>query len=334
MPSARATCAPLRPASRCHWRVCRIRRIAILVGSLVVSSILVFLLLRLLPGDIAQAKLGIDGSPEAVEALREQYGLNRPLVVQYLDWLGGALRGDLGTSFISEVSVTDELQRKATVTLPLIAASATLAVLFAIPLGMLAALRFRKWDGIALSATSQLGIAVPAFWVGVILITIFAIQLGVLPAGGFPDTGWADTPEAVRSLILPATTLALAQGAMLMRFARSATIDVLQQDYFRTARATGLTRAQALRVHGVRNALIPVVSVLGMQISTLIVGAIIVESVFALPGIGQMLLQDVAIRDYTKVMGTVLATTALVFTVSFLIDVVLGWLNPKARQRS
>lgn len=314
------------------WYV--IRRIAILIGSLVVSSILVFLLLRLLPGDIAQAKLGIDGSPEAVEALREQYGLNRPLVIQYADWLGGALRGDLGTSFISEVSVTDELQRKATVTLPLIAASATLATLFAIPLGMLAALRFRKWDGIAISATSQLGIAVPAFWVGVILITIFAIQMGVLPAGGFPDLGWADTSAAVQSLILPATTLALAQGAMLMRFARSATIDVLQQDYFRTARATGLTRAQALRVHGVRNALIPVVSVLGMQISTLIVGAIVVESVFALPGIGQMLLQDVAIRDYNKVMGTVLATTALVFIVSFLIDVVLGWLNPRARQRS
>ena len=165
------------------------RRIAILIGSLVVSSILVFLLLRLLPGDIAQAKLGIDGSPEAVEALREQYGLNRPLVIQYLDWLGGAVRGDLGTSFISEVSVTDELQRKATVTLPLIAASATLATLFAIPLGMLAALRFRKWDGIALSATSQLGIAVPAFWVGVILITIFAIQMGILPAGGFPAAG-------------------------------------------------------------------------------------------------------------------------------------------------
>jgi peptide/nickel transport system permease protein len=314
------------------WYV--IRRITILMGSLVVSSILVFLLLRLLPGDIAQAKLGIDGSPEAVEALREQYGLNQPLIIQYLDWLGGAVRGDLGTSFISEVSVTDELQRKATVTLPLIAASAALAMLFAIPLGMLAALRFRRWDGIAISATSQLGIAVPAFWVGVILITIFAIQLGVLPAGGFPDQGWADTSAAVQSLILPATTLALAQGAMLMRFARSATIDVLQQDYFRTARATGLTRAKALRVHGVRNALIPVVSVLGMQISTLIVGAIVVESVFALPGIGQMLLQDVAIRDYTKVMGTVLATTALVFTVSFLIDVVLGWLNPRARQRS
>lgn len=314
------------------WNI--VRRIAILIGSLVVSSILVFLLLRLLPGDIAQAKLGIDGSPEAVEALREQYGLNRPLVVQYLDWLGGALRGDLGTSFISEVSVTDELQRKATVTLPLIGASATLAVLFAIPLGMLAALRFRKWDGIAISATSQFGIAVPAFWVGVILITVFAVQLGWLPAGGFPDGGWADTPAAIRSMMLPATTLALAQGAMLMRFARSATIDVLQQDYFRTARATGLTRAQALRVHGVRNALIPVVSVLGMQISTLIVGAIVVENVFALPGIGRMLLQDVAIRDYTKVMGTVLATTALVFTVSFLIDLVLGWLNPRARQRS
>ncbi|MEY4400992.1 MAG: ABC-type dipeptide/oligopeptide/nickel transport system, permease component [Actinomycetota bacterium] len=289
--------------------------------------------MRLLPGDLAQAKLGIYGTPEALEQLRAEYGLDRSLPAQYFAWLGDAVRGDLGLSVLTGADITAELLNKATVTLPLIGIASVIAVLIAVPLGMLSALRFRKWDGIGVSVASQLGIAVPTFWVGVILITIFAVQTQVFPSGGFPYDGWADLPAAFQSMLLPSFTLALAQGAVLMRFARSATIDVIQQDYFRTARATGLTRAQALRVHGVRNAMVPVVSVLGMQISTLIVGAIIVESVFALPGVGQMLLQDVNVRDYTKVQGTVAATTTLVFVVSFLVDVVLGFLNPRIRQR-
>ena len=313
------------------WYV--VRRLALLVVSLIASSALVFLLLRLLPGDLAQAKLGIYGTPEALAQLRAEYGLDKSLPEQYLSWLSKAVRGDLGLSVLTGADITGELLSKATVTLPLIGIASVLAVLIAVPLGMLAALRFRKWDGIATSAVSQLGIAVPTFWIGVILITIFAVQTQVFPSGGFPYDGWVDLGGAVQSLILPACTLALAQGAVLMRFARSATIDVIQQDYFRTARATGLSRSAALRVHGVRNALVPVVSVLGMQISTLIVGAIIVESVFALPGVGQMLLQDVNVRDYTKVQGTVAVTTALVFVVSFVIDLVLGWLNPRMRQR-
>ncbi|MEY2765702.1 MAG: ABC-type dipeptide/oligopeptide/nickel transport system, permease component [Actinomycetota bacterium] len=313
------------------WYV--VRRLALLAVSLIASSALVFLLLRLLPGDLAQAKLGIYGTPEALAQLRAEYGLDKSLPEQYLSWLSKAVRGDLGLSVLTGADITGELLSKATVTLPLIGIASVLAVLIAVPLGMLAALRFRKWDGIATSAVSQLGIAVPTFWIGVILITIFAVQTQVFPSGGFPYDGWADFGGAVQSLILPACTLALAQGAVLMRFARSATIDVIQQDYFRTARATGLSRSAALRVHGVRNALVPVVSVLGMQISTLIVGAIIVESVFALPGVGQMLLQDVNVRDYTKVQGTVAVTTALVFVVSFVIDLVLGWLNPRMRQR-
>ena len=313
------------------WYV--LRRFALLIVSLIVSSALVFLLLRLLPGDLAQAKLGIYGTPEDLTQLRTEYGLDKSLPEQYVSWLSKAVRGDLGLSVLTGADITSELLGKATVTLPLIGIASVLAVLIAVPLGMLAALRFRKWDGVATSAVSQLGIAVPTFWIGVILITIFAVQSQIFPSGGFPYDGWSNFGEAMKSLVLPACTLALAQGAVLMRFARSATIDVIQQDYFRTARATGLSRAGALRVHGVRNALVPVVSVLGMQISTLIVGAIIVESVFALPGVGQMLLQDVNIRDYTKVQGTVAATTALVFVVSFLIDLVLGLLNPRMRQR-
>jgi peptide/nickel transport system permease protein len=313
------------------WYV--LRRLALLAMSLVVSSALVFLLLRLLPGDIAQAKLGIYGTPEALEQLRAQYDLDKSLPVQYFNWLFGAVRGDLGLSVLTGADITQELVAKSTLTLPLIGFASFFAIIIAVPLGMLAALRFRKWDGVATSVVSQLGIAVPTFWVGVILITIFAVRNQVFPSGGFPYEGWANFPEAISALILPASTLALAQGAVLMRFARSATIDVIQQDYFRTARATGLSRLQALRIHGIRNAMVPVVSVLGMQISTLVVGAIIVESVFALPGIGQMLLQDVNVRDYTKVQGTVAVTTAFVFVISFVIDLVLGILNPRTRQK-
>lgn len=314
------------------WYVAR--RLSLLVVSLITSSIFVFLLLRLLPGDLAQAKLGIYGTPEALEQLRAEFGLDRSLPSQYLSWLSGAIRGDFGLSVLTGADITSELLAKATVTLPLIGLASLLALCLAVPLGMFAALRFRKWDGIGISVASQLGIAIPTFWLGVILITVFAVQAEILPSGGFPYEGWANVPDALQSLILPASTLALAQGAVLMRFARSATIDVIQQDYFRTARATGLSLGQALRVHGVRNAMVPVVSVLGMQISTLIVGAIIVESVYALPGVGQMLLQDVSIRDYTKVQGTVVATTSLVFIVSFLIDLVLGLLNPRIRHRA
>ena len=311
-----------------------VRRLALLLMSLIFSSAFVFLLLRLLPGDIAQAKLGIYGTPEALEQLRAEYGLDKSVIEQYLSWVSKAVRGDLGLSVLTGADITQEILAKATVTLPLIGIASVLAITIALPIGMYAALRFRKWDGIATSVVSQLGIAVPTFWVGVILITVLAVRNQVFPSGGFPYEGWTNFPAAINSLVLPTCTLALAQSAVLMRFVRSATIDVIQQDYFRTARATGLSRAQALRVHGVRNAMIPVVSVLGMQISTLIVGAIIVESVFALPGVGQMLLQDVDVRDYTKVQGTIAVTTALVFVVSFIIDLIIGILNPRARSKT
>ena len=290
-----------------------------------------FLLLRTLPGDLASLKLGVDANPEALTQVRQEFGLDKSLVAQYLDWVANAAQGDLGVSMLTGADISQEILNKATVTLPLIGLASVLAILFAVPLGMYSALNFRRRRGIAVSAASQLGIAIPTFWVGVILITIFAVKFQILPSGGFPDEGWSSWANCLESLVLPAATLALGQGAILMRFARSATIDVIQQDFFRTARSTGLSRSQALRIHGVRNAIVPVISVLGVQIATLIVGAIIVESVFSLPGIGQMLLQDVGIRDYTKVQGTVAATTAAVFFVSFLIDAIIALINPKAR---
>ena len=276
----------------------------------------------------------MNASPDALAQLERDYGLDKPLVVQYVDWLSGAVRGDLGTSMLTGADIASEIGSKATITLPLIALASLFAVLIALPIGMVSALRHRKLDGVALSTTSQLGIAIPTFWMGVMLISVFALRTSLFPAGGFPDEGWSAWAESVRSLMLPAITLGLAQGAVLARFARSATLDVMQQDYFRTARATGMTRAKALHVHGVRNALIPVISVLGVQISTLIVGAIVVENVFALPGIGQMLLQDVAIRDYPKVQGIVVCATAMVFVVGFFIDLAMAAVDPRARRAS
>ena len=290
-----------------------------------------FFLLRTLPGDLASLKLGVDANPKALAQVRQEFGLDKSLGGQYLEWISDAARGDLGVSMLTGADISQEILNKATVTLPLIGLASVLAILFAVPLGMYSALNFRNRRGIGVSAASQLGIAIPTFWVGVILITIFAVKFQILPSGGFPDEGWSSWANCLESLILPSTTLALGQGAILMRFARSATIDVIQQDFFRTARSTGLSRSQALRIHGIRNAIVPVISVLGVQIATLIVGAIIVESVFSLPGIGQMLLQDVGIRDYTKVQGTVAATTAAVFFVSFLIDAIIALINPKAR---
>ena len=290
-----------------------------------------FFLLRTLPGDLASLKLGVDANPEALMQVRQEFGLDQSLVAQYIEWFSDAARGDLGVSMLTGADISQEIINKATVTLPLIGLASVLAILFAVPLGMYSALNFRNRRGIGVSAASQLGIAIPTFWVGVILITIFAVKFQILPSGGFPDEGWSSWANCLESLILPSTTLALGQCAILMRFARSATIDVIQQDFFRTARSTGLSRGQAIRIHGIRNAIVPVISVLGVQIATLIVGAIIVESVFSLPGIGQMLLQDVGIRDYTKVQGTVAATTAAVFFVSFLIDAIIALINPKAR---
>lgn len=309
------------------------RRCALLLASLIVSSLVVFILLRLLPGDIARAKLGMFATNEEVEALRLQLGLDRPPPVQYLEWLGNAVRGDLGTSMISGASVGGELVSKSAVTLPLIAVASVLAFLVAVPLGMYAGLRRTSWRGVTVSGIGQLGVAVPTFWIGVLLITGFAVTLQWLPSGGFPVDSWRDTGEAVRSMTLPAITLALAQGAVLMRYARSATIDVLQTEWFRTARATGMSTRTALRVHGVRNVLSPVVSVLGVQLATLVVGVIIVESVFALPGVGQMLLQDVSQRDVIKVQGTVAVTTALVFVVGFVVDAALRVIDPRTRDR-
>jgi peptide/nickel transport system permease protein len=308
-----------------------LRRFGLLLVTIVLTSILVFVLLRLLPGDLAKVIGGTEATPEQIATIRTELGLDRPLVRQYLDWVNGIFHGDFGSSALSGETVTGDLGDTLSVTVPLVLASTVLSILVAVPLGIVAGARHRSADGVTLSAVSQLGIAIPTFWAGQILIAVFAVKWGLLPAGLFPRDGWDDAGGAVKSLILPTVTLALAQGAVLLRFVRSATLDVLHQDYIRTARAKGLTRTQALYRHGLRNAALPIISILGVQIASLIAGVVVIEFVFNLPGVGQMLLNDIGQRDLEKVQGTVLLLAVIVLVIGFLVDVLHRVVEPPLR---
>ena len=308
-----------------------LRRLGLLVVALFLSSIVIFVLLRLLPGDIARVLGGTEASPERIEALRAELGLNRSFFEQYTDWISGILHGDFGRSLLNNKSVLDELTSKLTVTAPLVLFSSVLAAVVAIPLGFVAASRHRRADGVALNVASQLGIAVPSFFVGLMLVVVVSVKWDLLPAQGFPTDGWDDPAEALRSLALPVITLAISQGAVLFRFVRSAALDVIGQDYMRTARAKGLTKSQALVRHGLRNASVPIVSIIGVQIASLIAGVLVIERVFQLPGVGQMLVTDVGTRDLAKVQGTVLLIAVIVLVIGFVVDVVHGLIDPRLR---
>jgi peptide/nickel transport system permease protein len=307
-----------------------VRRLGELVVALLVASVIIFLLLRLLPGDLAGIIGGVEATPERLDAIRQELGLDRPLLNQYFEWMGGVLTGDFGRSALTNSTVTSQLGEKLTITAPLILASSAVALAAAIPLGVYAAVRHREADGVGLSALGQLGIAIPQFLVGIALIAVLAGRWG-LPSQGFPRNGWDDPARAVRSLILPVLTLAAAQGAILLRFVRSSTLDVLNQDYIRTARAKGLSRTEALMVHGLRNAAIPVISVLGIQIAGLIAGVVVIEAVFNLPGVGQMLVRDVGNRDFDKVQGTLLLIAVIVLVIGFLVDLAHYLIDPRLR---
>src|ERR1700712_1361708 len=308
-----------------------LRRLGLLVLAVFVASVLIFVLLQLLPGDLAQVIGGTQASPAQIATLRKELGLDPPLVAQYGSWIWKALRGNFGTSPLNGTSVSGQLVDKLSISGPLILASTVLSLIVAVPLGIIAAQRSRKADGVALSAVSQLGIALPSFLVGLFLIIVFAVNWRLFPSQGFPLKGWSDTGRAVRSLVLPTFTLALAQGAVLMRFVRSATLDVLHQDYIRTARAKGMTRTQALFRHGLRNASFPIVSILGVQIASLIAGLVIIERTFNLAGVGQMLATDISARDLVKVQGTVLLIAVLVLVIGFLVDIAHRLLDPRLR---
>ncbi|MDR6690548.1 peptide/nickel transport system permease protein [Microbacterium sp. 1154] len=309
-------------------------RLGLLVLGLAVASVLIFVSLRVLPGDVAQLIAGTEATPEQVDALRTSLGLDAPLATQYLDWIAGLVRGDLGTSLITGSSVVSELADKARVTVPLAAMSFTVALIVGIPFGVLSALGRRRAAGTALSVAAQALAAVPVVWAGMMLVVVFAVWLGWLPPQGFPRAGWNDPAAALRALVLPALTIGVVEGAMLLRFVRSATLQALGQDYVRTAAAKGLTRTRALLSHGLPNVGLSVITVLGVQIAGIIVGAVVIEQLFTLPGVGRMLVTDVAARDLPKVQGELLALTGFVLLVGFVVDLAHRVIDPRQREAS
>ncbi len=307
-------------------------RLALLLLGLLVASALIFAALRVLPGDVAQLIAGINASPEQIQALRENLGLDQPLIAQYGSWLAGILSGDLGTSQLTGTPVIDELVEKSEVTLPLGVLAMTIALIIALPFGVLSALRRGRPDGTALNVTAQTIAAVPVVWAGMMLVVLFAVWWGWLPAQGFPRAGWNDPVAAVRALLLPAITIGVVEGAMLMRFVRSATLQAVGQDYVRTAAAQGLTRTRALLRHGLPNVGLSIITVLGLQVAGIIVGAVVIEQLFGLPGIGRMLVDDVSNRDLPKVQGELLVLTGLVLVIGFVVDLVHRVLDPRLRE--
>ncbi|WP_371403522.1 ABC transporter permease [Kribbella sp. NBC_00662] len=310
-----------------------IERTGVFLVSLAVSSVLVFAFMAVLPGDPARVALGVNASDEAVAELRQQFGLDRPLPTQYFDWLGGLLHGDLGTSYVSKVAIGPQVFDRLQVTLWLVVAGMIIALLVAVPAGTLMAARHRKLSGLALSAVSQVGVAVPAFLAGILLIVVFAVKLGWLPANGWTPPA-QDPGMFLKQLILPALSLGLVQGAVLTRYVRSAVLDVLREDYLRTARAKGLRPFQALWRHGLRNAAVPVVTVLGLQLATLLIGAVVVERVFVIPGLGSLLLDGVSNRDLLLVQDVVMVLVLAVLLVNFVVDLLYVALDPRLRTAS
>jgi peptide/nickel transport system permease protein len=306
------------------------RRVGILVVSLLASSILVFAFMAVLPGDPARVALGVNASEEAVAAMRSQFGLDQPLVTQYLDWMRGLLTFDLGTSYVSRAPIGPQLADRLQVTLWLVATATVIAVLVAVPLGVLAAVRHRRPSGLAISAASQIGVAVPAFLAGILLITVFAVQLGWLPANGWTPPV-VDPGMFVKQLILPALSLGIVQAAVLTRYVRSSVLDVQREDFLRTARAKGLSPMAAMRRHGLRNASIPVVTVLALQLATLLVGAVVVERVFVIPGLGSLLLDAVGQRDLRIVQDVVMLLVVAVLIVNVIVEILYVLIDPRLR---
>jgi len=305
---------------------------ALLIAGLLVASALIFLALRVFPGDVAQLLAGNKATPEQVDAIRKALGLDQPLVLQYLGWIGGVLHGDLGTSQLNGASVAAELAQKAQVTVPLATLSLLVALIIAVPLGIGSALLRGRAAGTALNTAAQAVAAVPVVWAGMMLVVVFAVWLGWLPAQGFPRGGWADPGAALQALILPALTIGTIEGALLLRFVRSATLQAAGQDFVRTAAAKGLTRNRALLQHGLPAVGLSIITVLGIQVAGIIVGSVVVEQLFTLPGIGRMLVVDVGTRDLVKVQGELLVLTGMVLIIGFAVDLLHRALDPRQRE--
>jgi peptide/nickel transport system permease protein len=307
-----------------------LRRAVAFLATLFVVSLLVFTVVRVLPGDPALLIMGTEGSTEAAAALRRAMGLDRPIPVQYVEWLGGALRGDLGRSIQYDVAVGRLILSRLAVTLPLTGLAAVFMTLVAVPLGIYAATRRGRAGDYVTMLFSQLGIAIPSFWAGLLLILLFAVRLGWVQAGGFD--GWtAGLWPGLRALLLPAFALGVVQAAILTRTTRGAVLEVLGADHVRTARAKGLGERTVTWKHVLRNALLTIVTILGLQLGQLLTGSIVLENVFYLPGLGRLALGAISARDLPVVQGVVLFVAVTVVTLNFAVDFLYSILDPRIR---
>ncbi|MGH7263780.1 MAG: ABC transporter permease [Candidatus Rokuibacteriota bacterium] len=305
-------------------------RLTHLVPVLFIASVAVWLMIYLIPGDPALALLGPDVTPEQLERARQRMGLDQPLPVQYALWLGRVAQGDLGVSYLNGLPVRALLAQRIPVTVQLTVASLVVALLIAGPLGIVAAVRPRSWVGRAAAWYNALAMAVPTFWLGILLVLLFGLYLRWLPTSGFVPV-WEDPWRALRFSVLPAFTLGAYVSAVLARFTRAALLESLGQDYVRTARAKGLRERAVVGAHALRNALIPVVTVLGLQFGAFMGGAVITEAIFDYPGLGRMLLQAILTRDYTVVQGTILFVVAAFVVINLLTDLTYALLDPRIR---
>lgn len=305
-----------------------LRRLPSLLLTLFLISLVTFVVVQVVPGDPAQLILGTEAPPEALADLRAQLGLDRPLPLQYLSWLGGVLRGDLGVSLRHGRPVVALITERLPVTLSLATLSLTLAVILAVPLGVLAAIRQHSALDYAVLVFAQAGLALPSFWIGILLILLFALSLRWLPSSGYVP--WGESPlAALRSLAMPVFALGLPVAGVLARLIRASMLEELARDHIRTARAKGLSEAQVIVRHALRNALIPTVTLLGLQLGFLLGGSIVVEQVFALPGLGRLVLFAINNRDLPLIQGLVLFIAAVVVVINFLVDMAYTWLDPR-----
>lgn len=307
-----------------------VKRLITLIATLVGTSVVVFLVLEVLPGNAAQVLMGPDASPDAVAALAHKLGLDRPGIERYWDWLRGMLHGDLGLSYAYSTPVGELVRERLALTVPLALMAMTLTTVLALAAGIYAASRHNKAGDVGIMGLTQVGIAIPNFWFAILLILLFSVHLKWFSAGGFP--GWEEgLLPGLRALLLPAVALAVVQAAILARITRSAVLEVLREDFVRTARAKGLSQRRTLWGHVLRNALIPVITVMGLQFSELLAGTIVVESVFYLPGLGRLIFQSIANRDLIVVRNCVMLLAAMVVLVNFVVDVLYAVIDPRVK---
>jgi peptide/nickel transport system permease protein len=307
-----------------------LKRLTTLIATLVGASIVVFLVLEILPGDAALIMMGADAAPEAVKALANKLGLDRPPLERYWLWVSGILSGDLGNSYAYSSPVSELILERLALTFPLAMIAMALTTVLALSAGIFAAMRHNKFGDVGLMGLTQVGIAIPNFWFAILLILLFSVHLQWFSAGGFP--GWEDSVfEGLKALLLPAISLAVVQSAILARITRSAVLEVLREDFVRTARAKGLSQRATVWGHVLRNAMIPVITVMGLQFAELLAGTIVVENVFYLPGLGRLIFQAISNRDLIVVRNCVMLLATMVVVVNFIVDVLYAVIDPRVK---